>query len=866
MKKLLIQRFLRTLFLIMVFFLGMTTASAQTDSLFYSPAFETERDYRIYLPVDYDTNSEKEYPVVYYFHGWGGRYKWDNYVVEDDPDHENNGRINPPFVMEWLDYSQNHDVIIVTWDGYEPNLHPGNSTREGIRYGGCQPYDYPRAHESGSQIRHWGWDFKMHFRELVAHIDSSYRTINDRDHRAITGLSMGGLTSLYIAGQNKDLVGSLSAFCPADVIPQYGPKGYLSVFPVLEMYRSLKGMHMRLTATDGDWLHAHDIQMKRIFEGSGFESFEFHEADFPDHWAADIDLQLDYHMAEFDKVHPRPGSWNHICPSYKTFDQWGYSFNIERSAPALTILEQVSKKHMKVYSREFIPDGPLVSDETIGVSTDSLYTPSSSYNFNVYNLTKKSFTTHQVPSTPDGRLNFNLPGGGNILGIHGEGMDNGPDLIVVNKSNRDYLYFEANTPYALDFTMVNVGFQDASNISVKAFSEHPNIAFDDDEISLSSLPSATSMQLDSIFRFSFQGYNDDHLAGNIMLEISIDGVVADTQKVVFFATPESPYVTDDEVIILDGRTQSSVPVFDQGRNSVQKKKLTGGTGNGNGIPEKGEEILVYIKLEQGLSPNDKNTFHKTHLIGAYDESSVTVEKLKYDEKMSQAGATSISTLISIADSVTSDTIDLWFRVESLYNENKAEARRSTYEFYYDYRKVHLAVSGASPKYTIESSVTGSGSISLSPPGGSYDYGEEVILEAIPDSGWYFSGWWGDFLGQTNPYTLTMDGSKSVSASFTEIISGIDIYTDKYQTAIFPNPFNQSVEISYNILEKGDVSIAIYNMKGQKIKELKNATEKPGPYSIEWDGKDSYYKPCLSGVYFCRLSVSDRAVYKKILKL
>lgn len=732
MKKILTQPFISTIFLIVLFFLGMTTASAQKDASFYSNAFETERDYRIYLPSDYDIQSEKEYPVVYYFHGWGGRYKWDNYVLEDDPDHETNGRENPPFVMEWLDYSQNHDVIIVTWDGYEPNLHPGQYTREGIKYGSCSPYDYPRAHESGGAIKHWGWDYKLYFRDLVAHIDSSYRTIADRDHRAITGLSMGGLTTLYVSGQNKDLVGSASAFCPADNIPNYGPKGYLSVFPVLEMYRSLKGLPVRITATDGDWLHANDIQMKRIFEGSGFKSFEFHEADFPDHWAADIDLQLDFHMEEFEKKHKRPVDWNHICPAFKIFDQWGYSFNIERSAPALTILEQVSKKHMKVYSREFIPDGPLVSDETIGVNTDMLYTPSCIHNFNVYNLTKNSFSSHQLSSTSDGRLNFNLPGGGNILGIQGEGMDSGPDLIVVNESNRDYSYFEANTPYNLDFTMVNVGFQDAHNISVKAFSDHPFIAFADDEISLPSVASATSVVLDSVFSFGFAGYSDENLAGNILLEISINDVVADTQKIVFFVTPVSPFVADDEMIILDGRTQSSVPVFDQGRDSVQYKNLSGGTGNGNGIPEMGEEILVYIKLEQGLSPNDKNTFHKTYLIGAYDKDYVNVEKLKYDEKVSQAGATSISSIISIADSIASDTTDLWFRVESLYNENKAEARRSTYEFYYDYRKVRMAISRAAPKYTIESSVSRSGGISLSPPGGSYDYGQEVILEAIPD--------------------------------------------------------------------------------------------------------------------------------------
>ena len=297
---------------ILCFVIIPTHLLAQKDSLFFSQAFDSQRWYRIYLPSDYDVDTSKRYPAIYYFHGWGGRYKWDNYNLGDDPYYPGNGRTEPPFVMEWRDYALSHDVIIISWDGYEPNLAPGLSHREGIDYGSCDPYDYPRAHDN--PVVHWGWDYTRYFRDLVAHIDSSYRTVADRDHRGITGLSMGGLTALYVSGQNKDLIGSVSAFCPADNIPRYGPKGHLSVFPVLEMYRSLKGLPMRLSANDGDWLLANDIQMKRIFQGSGFAPFEFHMADFPDHWAADIDLQLDFHLEEFTKKHERPVDWNHICP------------------------------------------------------------------------------------------------------------------------------------------------------------------------------------------------------------------------------------------------------------------------------------------------------------------------------------------------------------------------------------------------------------------------------------------------------------------------------------------------------------------------------------------------------------------------
>jgi S-formylglutathione hydrolase FrmB len=735
--------------------------TAQIDTSHYSQAFQAERSYRVYLPTDYNTNVTKSYPVIYYFHGWGGRYKWDIYDVSDDPQYPGNGRVKPPYVMEWKAYAQTHDVIIVTMDGYEPNLHPGNKTREGIRYSDCDPYDFPRAHDSN--IKQWGWDFKMYFREMVADVDNKFRTIADRDHRAVTGLSMGGLTSLYISGQNKDLLGSVSAFCPADNEPMYGPKGYLSVFTNLEMYRSLKGLSMRLSANDGDWLYSHDIQMKRIFEGSGFQNFEFHLADFPDHWAADINEQLDFHMAEFQKIHPQPNDWSHICPSFKTFDQWGYNFTIERTNPAITILENMSKKHMKIYSRTFIPDGPIVKNETIHVKTDAIYSPSADNSLISYCLSDKLFISTQLSSSADGKLEFDLSGGGNIVGVSGSDIQNTADIRLVGKELKDYLYFEANKQYSLGFDVVNIGNETATNITVKAVSNHPYLVFTSDENTLPDISSAELLSIDSMFTFSFDTYDEEHLAGNILIEISVNGQAADTQKVVFFATPESPLLATEDVIILDGRTQQAVPFFNQGSNSVTNKSISGGSGNGNGIPEAGEELLVYIKLPQGLSPKDKNTFHKTYLIGDNQDPYITVNRLKYEEKKNQAATTGIYTYLKVADTVPKNhEFKLWFRVESLYNDKNVAASRATvYRFHYDYRRVKLTAN----THTLNIETDGFGSIHLSPEGGNYLHGSSVTLSAYSSEGYKFANWGGDLSGNENPTTIIMDSDKLVTASF-----------------------------------------------------------------------------------------------------
>jgi hypothetical protein len=67
--------------------------------------------------------------------------------------------------------------------------------------------------------------------------------------------------------------------------------------------------------------------------------------------------------------------------------------------------------------------------------------------------------------------------------------------------------------------------------------------------------------------------------------------------------------------------------------------------------------------------------------------------------------------------------------------------------------------------TLSVTTSGSGSVSLSPPGGTYDAGTVVTLTATPDPGFAFSGWSGDLSGSQNPATLTLDADKSVTATF-----------------------------------------------------------------------------------------------------
>jgi len=645
------------------------------------------------LPESYDENSDKRYPVIYYFHGFGGRYKWDGYDPDDDINYPRNGRKDPPFVMEWKDYVKKHDVIIVTWDGYEPNLNEGKKFREGIKYGNCKPYDFIRAHDMGKD-GFWGWDYRMYFRDLVSHVDGHFRTIADRDHRAVTGLSMGGLTSYYIAGQNKDLVSSVSSFDPADNLPYYGPKGGQVVFPVLEMYRSLKGLPARLTMTDGDWLKYNDWELKRIFDAADLSHFEFHMADYPDHWTADPDMQLDFHMREFMKPHPVPDGWNHLCPAYSSFNAWGYNFEVQRSQPALSLLENVLKGGMKILARTFIPDGPIVQDEIVSVNTGNIYSPSKSYQLIIYNLTSEKIQSQNINADTDGKLAFELGGGGHIIGINGSNSGVGAKLRMVHKHNKEYHYFEVGKSYSLDFKLVNVGGGKAGNIEISAYSPHPYVNFKDSIIKIPGIKSGNVLDLNDQFNFNVGQYSDSSFVGTMFFKVKINGLIADTQRIMFFTTPESPYIIDkDDIIILDGRTVSDIPIFSQGPNIIEKQEISGGRGNGNGILERGEEVLVYIKLEKGMAINDTNTFHRTYLINHLDEPFINVNRLLYGERLLQASKTHTGTILSISDNTPGNKVfDLWFKIESLYNDKNDPVSRATiYAHKYDYRRLKLNI-------------------------------------------------------------------------------------------------------------------------------------------------------------------------------
>lgn len=83
---------------------------------------------------------------------------------------------------------------------------------------------------------------------------------------------------------------------------------------------------------------------------------------------------------------------------------------------------------------------------------------------------------------------------------------------------------------------------------------------------------------------------------------------------------------------------------------------------------------------------------------------------------------------------------------------------------------------------------------------------------------------------------------------------------------YPNPFNPSTQIRYEIPEAGEVSLVVYNVLGQEVRRLVQGQQSAGVYRVMWDGKDALGRPVSSGVYLYRLTSGTFSEARRMLLL
>ena len=85
----------------------------------------------------------------------------------------------------------------------------------------------------------------------------------------------------------------------------------------------------------------------------------------------------------------------------------------------------------------------------------------------------------------------------------------------------------------------------------------------------------------------------------------------------------------------------------------------------------------------------------------------------------------------------------------------------------------------------------------------------------------------------------------------------------------PNPFNASTVIPFLIpvgLGDAEITLRIYNLSGQVVRELRVAGPGAGEHRLSWDGRDDHGREAASGVYVYRLEAREWAVHRRLLLL
>ncbi len=156
----------------------------------------TWRHALVYLPPDYDTHTNMRYPALYLQHGGG----------EDETGWIRQGRAN--FILDNLIAEKScKPMIIIMAYGY-------------ARRAGQAPPDLTGKPFGSPEMMKAMQDMAAAFEDdvtqvLIPYIDSNFRTLSDRDHRAMAGLSMGGMQTFQITLNHLDLFSYIGGFSGA---------------------------------------------------------------------------------------------------------------------------------------------------------------------------------------------------------------------------------------------------------------------------------------------------------------------------------------------------------------------------------------------------------------------------------------------------------------------------------------------------------------------------------------------------------------------------------------------------------------------------------------------------------------------------
>ena len=81
---------------------------------------------------------------------------------------------------------------------------------------------------------------------------------------------------------------------------------------------------------------------------------------------------------------------------------------------------------------------------------------------------------------------------------------------------------------------------------------------------------------------------------------------------------------------------------------------------------------------------------------------------------------------------------------------------------------------------------------------------------------------------------------------------------------FPNPFNPTTNIQFNLPADSDVKLSVYNVRGQLVNTLLNDSLIAGSHQVTWNGTDNNNRSVASGIYFYRLEANGQNETRRMI--
>jgi hypothetical protein len=112
--------------------------------------------------------------------------------------------------------------------------------------------------------------------------------------------------------------------------------------------------------------------------------------------------------------------------------------------------------------------------------------------------------------------------------------------------------------------------------------------------------------------------------------------------------------------------------------------------------------------------------------------------------------------------------------------------------------------------------------------------------------------------------IDFDGTSSYSP---EVVVDVDNTPSDFGLfQNFPNPFNPTTTIQFQVPQANDVSIIIYDMLGKEVKSLFTGQVQAGKYTVDWNGKNNTGAKVSSGSYIYRMTAGDFVDVKEMILL